>query len=51
MDERPKVLAEQGPPDDLQAQNESRAFAKQELENDRQRQEHARQEKLRSLFA
>lgn len=45
------IRPEQAPADDVKAKQEVRALEKQALEADGQRQEHARREKLRGVFA
>ena len=47
----PDVIAEPETSDDSQARSESSALQKQHLEDDRQWNEHGRQEKLRTVFA
>lgn len=51
MDPLPPIRPEKTPDEDARAQEELRALESQQLEADRQRREHARQEKLRNVFA
>ena len=47
----PPIRPERTPDEDAEAQKELLALDRQELEADKQRKEHARQEKLRSVFS